>query len=926
MALPPWRRIATPWREIIDGSFGESQFASDLGLVERGVAAPEYQDPARFFKQTHVTDSLQNVLLQLADRLGGNKSARSVYWMRADFGGGKTHTLLAAYHLFRDPSGNAAIDAVRKIAEQHGNGSIPRATVAVLDGSTLSAEPEHLAGGAIAFSLLGHLAWRLGGASALARVAAEDRARAGTSTPQLIEILRAHSPCLILLDETLEYLGKASNIGVGDGNLATATLTMIRELASATVAVPGAALVVTASSMPLADPASLVMAGMRDRLADAVGRVHSIVVPIEGDDVFPILRRRLFESTGTDEDRRAAAITVSQYYEQMGDALPAVYRDAPYRERLTAAYPFHPELIDILTERWGSLPAFQRTRGALRLLAHTVKALCWNDHQGSLILAGDVDLSDQGVQNEVLRTVGEDFRAALISDISRDDANAPEVDREYGGQAQRLRLGTRLATTAFLCSHGSTRLLGANQAELLIGVGEPGLSRGLVEDVRDRLERRLWHLRLEGGQYRFTVKGNLNKMVLEREPAVGDDRVEDLLLQTIPGVIRSSRILRVEPRVKEPRDLPDARRLTLAVLDPQIQFGGEATVETMQVADEILRNTGSGFRAYTNAAMLLAADAGELARARATARRLLALRDLRTDPARYGDLVPELQRELMDRLAEAERRFSHRVASAWRHLFELRPRTTAAAASSLAHEDLRLGLDGLGVVDAVVELLRKMDRLVDELAPATLLSERFNLLPEGTDAVELDTLLAAFAKYPYLPKLTSQDVLRRCIAEGVERGLFGLASGSSWDAEDALLRFREPVGLEEIAFQPGVSLVRASATEALLRARAEAAATPRPAEKLIDELPDAGEDGEEERDEEERDAAHGKLTITMDDVPGDEVLRLVRSVVGPLNEAGASVRVALTVQAQGDITSDVRALIREGLEQLGLGQVGIEFR
>src|SRR6266545_1387980 len=501
MTLQPWRRIVSPRQEIADGSFGESQFASDLGLVERGDAADEYRVPARFFEQTYLTDALRDVLLQLADRLGGNPAARAVYWMRTDFGGGKTHTLLAAYHLFRDPAQVAATDAARKLGAQRGNRPIPKATVVVLDGSALSADPEPLGGGAT-----------------LARVAAEDAARAGTSTPRLVELLRAHTPCLILLDETLQYLAKASNVPVGDGNLATATLTIIRELSSAAAAVPGAALVVTASNIPLADPASLPMAGMRDRLEDAVGRVQRIVVPVEGDDVFPILRRRLFESTGSDEDRRAAAIAFSAYYEQvMGDALPVPYRDAPYRERLTAAYPFHPELIDILTERWGSLPKFHRTRGALRLLAHTVKALCWNDHQGPLILPGDLDLSDQGVQNEVLQAVDDGFKAALISDISRDDANAPQVDRESGGQAQALELGTRLATTAFLYSHGSARALGANQAELLLGVGQPGLSRGLIEDVRDRLERKLWHLRLEGGQYRFTVKGNLNKMVLELE-------------------------------------------------------------------------------------------------------------------------------------------------------------------------------------------------------------------------------------------------------------------------------------------------------------------------------------------------------------------------------------------------------------------------
>jgi hypothetical protein len=58
------------------------------------------------------------------------------------------------------------------------------------------------------------------------------------------------------------------------------------------------------------------------------------------------------------------------------------------------------------------------------------------------------------------------------------------------------------ATTAFLNSFGSDRVLGASAAQMLLGVGRPGLSRGLIEDVRDALEGSLWYMRLEGGRYR----------------------------------------------------------------------------------------------------------------------------------------------------------------------------------------------------------------------------------------------------------------------------------------------------------------------------------------------------------------------------------------------------------------------------------------
>src|SRR5439155_10884866 len=129
-------------------------------------------------------------------------------------------------------------------------------------------------------------------------------------------------------------------------------------------------------------------------------------------DIFPILHRRLFTTVGGDANREQVAASYAQYYAAMSDALPSSYGEHAYRERIAAAYPFHPELVDILTNRWGSLSGFQRTRGALRTLAHTVKALSQRQHKASLIHPGDVPLADSGIRGEVLRFAGESYKAA----------------------------------------------------------------------------------------------------------------------------------------------------------------------------------------------------------------------------------------------------------------------------------------------------------------------------------------------------------------------------------------------------------------------------------------------------------------------------------------------------------------------------------
>ena len=171
--------------------------------------------------------------------------------------------------------------------------------------------------------------------------------------------------------------------------------------------VPSAAVVATLTSSNLEDYASVAGEEMQERLSKVVGRTENIVTPVEGDDIFPILHRRLFTSIGSDEERAGVANAYADWYESLGDAVPANYRELSYRERLATAFPFHPELVDILTKRWGSLSGFQRTRGALRTLAHTVKALSQRRHDAALIHPGDVVLADPGIRGEVLRFAGE---------------------------------------------------------------------------------------------------------------------------------------------------------------------------------------------------------------------------------------------------------------------------------------------------------------------------------------------------------------------------------------------------------------------------------------------------------------------------------------------------------------------------------------
>jgi Protein of unknown function (DUF499) len=933
--LKPWRQIAEPRRDIADGSFDESLFAADLGLVDRGRGPADYLDPVTFCEKTYLTENLLAFLAELTARLSGDMAAPGVYRLQTEFGGGKTHTLLTAYHLFRDPAKVAGTPLVRELAVKLGRSDFPQAKVAVLEGGALSAgDPDPDIPDAQVHTLLGQLAYRLGGPSAFTMVAEQDRELRGSSTTQIAKLLEAHAPVLILMDELLQYLTKALAVRTHDGNLAATTLTFIKELCTAAAAVPKAAVVATLTSSHLEDYASLAGEDMQERLSKVVGRTENIITPVEGDDIFPILHRRLFTTIGPLADRRAAANAYANWYESLSDAVPASYREASYRYRMALAFPFHPELVDILTNQWGSLAGFQRTRGALRTLAHTVKALAQRRDKAPLIHPGDVVLADPGIRAEVLRFAGEGYKAALNADIIRPDSIAPAEDRRRGGIVESYGLATELATTAFLNSFSAGRVQGASAAQMLIGVGRPGLSRGLIEDVRDSLEASLWYMRLEGGRYRFATEPNLNKVILEREGAITDDRIETLLHEAIGKVALSSLELRVEPRVEASADLPDNQQLTLGILDFSLRLGAESSETTLRTAREILDRRGAVWRSNKNAALLIAADAPAMFKARATTRTLAALRDLANDKHRLNRFNAEQREQLIKRRTNTEERLPQQVVMAYRHLLLFGPGD--GGGPKLENIDLGPARADATISGRVLDYLRSTDRLVETtLAPAALLAARFGLMPDGTDAVELDTLLGFFYQLPHLPKLAGPDVLRQALTDGVKQGLFGLASGAAWDAEDSLLRFRVSLDPTEIQFQPGTWLVRAGPIREAIAAR-EPTNPPEAYEGGGEGADDQehGGDGDDGRETpsngDDRQHPPGTLrgiTLRVNGIPASQARDVIKVAVLPLAAASPDVTVDVVIRAEGGMAGipneTLNLVVLEGLQQLGLHDVEV---
>ena len=382
-------------------------------------------------------------------------------------------------------------------------------------------------------------------------------------------------------------------------------------------------------------------------------------------------------------------------------------------------------------------------------------------------------------------------------------------------------------------------------------------------------------------------------------------------------------VLRVEQSV----DLVDEPRLHLGVLGFDFVLGGDNEELSRARAKEVLSQRGNADRTNKNACLLVVADGPALAKARATARTIVAMKDLKKDKYRLNRFNAEQREQLDERLRSAESRLPQQMVMCYRHLMMLAPEENGA--SRVEHVDLGPARVDANIPGRVFEHLLNTDRILETtLAPAALLSSRFGVLPDEEDAVELPTLLSYFYRLPRLPKLTSEEVLRRCLVEGVAKKVFGLASGSSWDADDAVLRFGVVSDPSEIQFQPGIHLVRAAAVAAMIAKRpSDQGSESPPPEEPTDAAAEPKRPPVQPTHDGAPPATVARVVVSITGVPPDKAREVLKTAIMPLAAESAEVSIDYRIEAVGGSSGIPRntldLVVREGLKQLGLSNVEI---
>ncbi|HOK48085.1 MAG TPA: DUF499 domain-containing protein, partial [Bryobacteraceae bacterium] len=370
--LKPWREIVTPHPDVASGRYQQAEFAADLWQVFLNEGPDEYREPVEFFRRTFITEGLQKLLSNALVRLAG-QGGDPVVELQTNFGGGKTHSMLALYHLFSGlPAGQ--LPGLEAVTQMAGVSQPPRVRRAVLVGNRISpADVHRKPDGTVVRTLWGELAWQLGGKEGyeMVRTADEKGVSPGDTLRQLF---KKYEPCLILIDEWVAYarqLYNKSDLPAGDFDAHftfAQTLSESAKLASKTLLVVS----IPASQNEIGGEGGQ---AALERLKNVIERVETSWRPASAEEGFEIVRRRLFQPI-TDPDLFVARDTVVRAfideYRKNLQEFPSEASKGDYERRMKAAYPIHPELFDRLYNDWSTLDKFQRTRGVLRLMAAVI--------------------------------------------------------------------------------------------------------------------------------------------------------------------------------------------------------------------------------------------------------------------------------------------------------------------------------------------------------------------------------------------------------------------------------------------------------------------------------------------------------------------------------------------------------------------------
>ncbi len=702
--------ITTPHKDILDGKLTMDIFAADLWEVFKGRAVDEYKDPDLFFSQTYLTHGLQNLIEVVKKRISG-EGGDPIIQLETPFGGGKTHSLIALYHKTTEWSAN-------KI---------------VIVGTALNPEKQTL-WGLIEEQLTGKMETFHG--------------RISPGKEELRKLLEQYQPLVILIDEVLEYVTKASGIRVAETNLGAQTTAFIHEISEVVSTLEKTCLIITLPSSDI-EHYDINAEKLFQRLKKLTGRVEKVYTPVRDEEISHIVRKRLFERIDM-EELKTNVLELFGYLQKEG-ILPSDIDPSIYKNRLMNSYPFLPDVIDCIYHRWGSYPSFQRTRGLLRLLSIVIYSMI-GTNRGYISLA-DFNLENDDLRREFLKHIGNEYDSVVAADITEETSNSKKMDASLASTYRGQKIGSRISNTIFLYSFSGGQEKGATLLDIKRSATTIDIPSAIVGETISKMENELFYLHKVADKYLFTTKPNLNRIILTKMDNVEENQILDVEHEQLTKIVGKNNIPSyIWP--KDESDIADNKLHKLVILKK----------EDERFMKKILEYKGASFpRVYRNTIFFLTSSESKRLDLHSSIKKLIAWEQILNDATiRMNE---EQKKQAKQSYEKSKENIWLMIREAYRYL--IIPDKEGFDRRDLGvptyGEEINLGKE-------VLTLMKSEDIIVDKISPE-ILKLKFLKDKEYVSTKQIyESSLTTIGE----TRLFNKDVLVKCIVDGVKNASFGL--------------------------------------------------------------------------------------------------------------------------------------------------------
>jgi predicted AAA+ superfamily ATPase len=819
--MKPWREIAVPHRDVLEGTFQQSEFAADITAVHTGKATREYQNAPAFYERTYITEGMRLLLTSVAKRLNGN-GGDPVIQLQTAFGGGKTHTMLAVYHLATREGSISDLPGISSVLDQAGVMEVPRAKVVVIDGTNLAPGHAWKSGQQTIHTLWGELAWQLGGEEAYDKVKEADENGTSPGKDTIKNLLAEYGPCVILIDELVAYIRQFPDSAQLSGGSFDSNLSFVQALTEAIKLVPNAILLASLPESEVEAGSGKGVAALK-ALEKSFGRVQALWKPVATEEAFEIVRRRLFEPVADSAARDEVCNAFKATYISEGSKLPSETQESRYADRMLQSYPIHPEVFDRLYEDWATLDGFQRTRGVLKLMAKVIYKLWKDQNKDLMILPGSLPLYDNETRNELLYHLQAGWDPVLERDIDGPRAETTELENKEPrfGAVEAAR---RVARTLFLGTAPdavSTRIMttttrGLTRPRVLLGCLQPGQSSSLYSDALGRLSDNLHYLNTSGdrGQdttrFWFDTRANLRREMEERKKRFKDKQhVEPEMAKIVTKLCGSISITKALHVFTPHKDVPDDGELRLVVLPPESFYSKNEERLSINAVREFVKSHGDQPRHRQNRVLFLAPDHDSLARLKDALRTALAWESIIEDVAGHRLNIDRAQEKQAKRELQTTVDSLPKVA---RECFRwlLCPFMDTPTEREVTVEAFPLNTSGSNLSAEFERVCSENELVIMAWSPihlrdSVLKNFYWKAERESVKAIDVwnDTL-----RYLYLPRLHTRSIFEQTIQKGAaSQDFFGTAYGEHEGKYDGFVIGDANVQLDDtlLLIEPGAA-------------------------------------------------------------------------------------------------------------------------